>query len=245
VPQARAEPCRSAEQHVVQVCRDCNDNGIVTDLKEPGLRERKRTATRQSIERAAIELSLDKGYDNVTVDEIAEQADVSPRTFFNYFPSKEAAVVGHAPEGPEPEEVAAFLAAPADEPILDGIRSLLASVIDSKSDEATRAAHELQERRMQLMLRYPQLFRQRMESMDELVEQMIELVSKRLLTLDPALGDEGAELRDRARLVVLVSFAGMRHAWGTWVERGGQGRLGECVKRSFEQLHLLSSQVNV
>ncbi|MFC4243393.1 TetR family transcriptional regulator [Gryllotalpicola reticulitermitis] len=217
----------------------------MTDLKEPGLRERKRTATRQGIERAAIELSLDRGYENVTVDEIAEQADVSPRTFFNYFPSKEAAVIGHAPEGPEPEKVAAFLTASADESILDGIRLLLAAFIDSKTDEDTRAAHELQERRMQLMLRYPQLFRQRMESMDELSNQMTELVSKRLLTLDPSLAGDETELRERARLVVLVSFAGMRHAWGTWVERGGAGRLGECVKRSFEQLHLLSSQVNV
>ena len=217
----------------------------MTDLKEPGLRERKRAATRQGIERAAIELSLDKGYENVTVDEIAEQADVSPRTFFNYFPSKEAAVVGHAPEGPEPDKIAAFLAAPADEPILDGIRLMLASFIDSKTDEDTRAVHELQERRMQLMLRYPHLFRQRMESMDTVSNQMIELVSKRLLTLDPSLGRDETELRERSRLVVLVSFAGMRHAWASWVERGGEGRLGECLKRSFDQLHLLSSQVNV
>lgn len=230
---------------MVQICRDCNDNGIVSDVKEPGLRERKRTATRQGIEQAAIELSLDKGYENITVDEIAERADVSPRTFFNYFPSKEAAVVGHAPEGPSPDDVAAFLAAPADEPILDGIRLMLGSVIDSKTDEDTRAVHELQERRMQLMIRYPHLFRQRMENMDELSNQMIELVSRRLLTLDPSLGGNQSELHERARLVVLVSFAGMRHAWATWVERGGEGRLGECVKRSFEQLHLLSSQVNV
>lgn len=74
---------------------------------------------------------------------------------------------------------------------------------------------------------------------------MTELVSKRLLTLDPSLAHDAVELSERARLVVFVSFAGMRHAWATWAERGGEGRLGECVKRSFEQLHLLSSQVNV
>ncbi|GAA4166052.1 TetR/AcrR family transcriptional regulator [Gryllotalpicola daejeonensis] len=217
----------------------------MTDLKEPGLRERKRVATRHAIERAALDLSLDKGYENVTIDEIAESADVSPRTFFNYFPSKEAAVVGHGPHGPDPDEIEAFLSASADQPILDGIRNLLATVIDSKSDEQTRAAHELQEQRMLLMLRHPQLFRLRMETMEELTGKMIELVSRRLVVLDPALGADPAELRERARLVVFVSFAGLRNAWASWVDAGGKGRLAECVQRSFEQLHQLSSQVNV
>jgi len=217
----------------------------VIDVKEPGLRERKRVATRHAIERAALDLSLAKGYDNVTVDEIAETADVSPRTFFNYFPSKEAAVVGHAPEGPEVEKIEAFLAAPAHESILDGIRILLATFIDAKSDEDTRAAHELQEQRMHVMLRHPHLFRQRMENMEDLTNQMIELVSKRLVVLDPALGSDPTTLRERARLVVFVSFAGMRNAWASWAERGGKGRLAECVEHSFEQLHQLSAQVNV
>ncbi|HEY0248380.1 MAG TPA: TetR family transcriptional regulator [Gryllotalpicola sp.] len=216
----------------------------MTDLKEPGLRERKRTATRHAIERAAIGLSLEKGYDNVTVDEIAEGADVSPRTFFNYFPSKEAAVLGHGPEGPEPDKIEDFLGAGPERPILDGIRVLLAAFIDNKSNEDTRAAHELQELRMQLMLRHPALFRQRMENMEELSNQMIELVSKRLLVLDPALADDATLLRERARLVVFVSFAGMRNAWASWADRGGEGRLAECVKRSFDQLHELA-RVNV
>lgn len=217
----------------------------MSDVKEPGLRERKRVATRLSIERAALDLSLDKGYENVTVDEIADAADVSPRTFFNYFPSKEAAVIGHAPEGPEPEKIEAFLAAPPEQSILDGIRSLLADFIDAKSDEDTRATHALQEQRMRVMLRHPHLFRQRMETMEELTNQMIELVSKRLVVLDPAIESDPTALRDRARLVVFVSFAGMRNAWASWAERGGKGRLATCVDKSFEQLHLLSSQVNV
>lgn len=230
---------------MVQVCSDCNDNGTVTDLKEPGLRERKRVATRQAIERAALDLSLGKGYENVTVDEIAEAADVSPRTFFNYFPSKEAAVVGHEPDGPAPEKVEEFLTAPPGQSILDGIRVLLTGVIDSRSDEDTRAAHELQELRMQLMLRHPPLFRQRMENMEALTNQMIDLVSKRLVVQDASFGADPAALHDRARLVVFVSFAGMRNAWVSWADRGGKGRLSECVKRSFDQLHELSSQVNV
>ncbi len=59
-----------------------------------GLRERKRRATRAAIERAAITLVNERGYDGVTVAEICRRADVSQGTFFNYFPTKDAAIVG-------------------------------------------------------------------------------------------------------------------------------------------------------
>lgn len=62
-----------------------------------GLRERKRRATRAAIERAAITLVDERGYDNVTVAHICERADVSQGTFFNYFPTKDAAIVGLGP----------------------------------------------------------------------------------------------------------------------------------------------------
>jgi AcrR family transcriptional regulator len=57
----------------------------------PGLRQRKRTATFQALSRAAIDLALEAGgVDDLTIDAIADRANVSRRTFFNYFPSKEA-----------------------------------------------------------------------------------------------------------------------------------------------------------
>lgn len=59
-----------------------------------GLRERKRRATRDAIERAAIALVSERGYDNVTVAQICELSFVSQGTFFNYFRTKDAAIVG-------------------------------------------------------------------------------------------------------------------------------------------------------
>jgi len=58
------------------------------------LRERKKEATRQALQVAALRLALDRGPENVRVDDIAEAAGVSPRTYNNYFSSREQVTGG-------------------------------------------------------------------------------------------------------------------------------------------------------
>jgi AcrR family transcriptional regulator len=81
-------------------------SAVVTTVS---LRDRRRRQTSLEIHRAALDLASKRGFDNVTVEEIATAAGVSPRTFFNYFTTKESAIV-HAPLDISEEQAAEFVA---------------------------------------------------------------------------------------------------------------------------------------
>ena len=86
-----------------------------------GRRERKKAATRQAIADAALRLFLERGYDRVSIRDIAEAADVSTTTLFKHFPGKEALVFDEH-EDREAELVAAVRQRPAGQDIVDALR---------------------------------------------------------------------------------------------------------------------------
>ncbi|MEU3271035.1 TetR family transcriptional regulator [Saccharomonospora sp. NPDC006951] len=101
-----------------------------------GRRERKKLATRAAVQEAAVRLAVRFGVENVTVEQIAAEADIALRTFFNYFPSKEHALVAFTASGAD-ALVAAFRARPATESVLDSIRGSVL-VVMSENISASR-----------------------------------------------------------------------------------------------------------
>jgi AcrR family transcriptional regulator len=93
----------------------------------PSLRERHAERTRDAIVAAALELFAANGYAQTTVDEIAERADVAPRTFFRYFPAKEA-VLFHGYDDQVDEAVARLQARPVGESPYDSLIAVLRSI---------------------------------------------------------------------------------------------------------------------
>lgn len=104
-----------------------------------GLRERKKAATREAISRAAIDLALERGPDNVRVADIATKADVSPRTYNNYFASIPEAICAMATDRTlqMPE---ALRRRPADEPLACALAAVVTDTVNG-TESSRRTIH--------------------------------------------------------------------------------------------------------
>jgi AcrR family transcriptional regulator len=143
-----------------------------------GLRERKKAETRAALQDAALQLAARHGVDKVSVEAIAEAAGVSPRTFFNYFSSKEDAILGGAPSDPSP--LADLLRArPEDEEPLDALRAALKDSVESLKDDPDRWAL-----RRQLTVRHPELATRYAARLARLEQDLVVEIARRL-DLDP------------------------------------------------------------
>ena len=110
---------------------------MATPETDKGLRERKKLKTRHAIRRAALTLFAERGYSDTTVEQIAEAADISPRTFYRYFNVKEAVLL--TDEQIEPI-VEAFAKAPAELSIVAAYRHAIAEVFGEMTDEERESA---------------------------------------------------------------------------------------------------------
>lgn len=163
----------------------------------PNLRERKKGETWTAIHDAAASLTQDRGLEQATVEVIAENAGVSPRTFFNYFPAKEDAVLGLREPVLDPAE-AAKLEGATD--LLGQVSLLLVSVARSAlGGTDTR-------RRRELLQRYPNLHRRQMEYMTKGEALVCEAVVA-ALAHDPSWsgGAGGFGPGETARMLVMLA----------------------------------------
>lgn len=136
-----------------------SDSATSTDS---GLRERKRAATRAAITSTARGLTAERGLNGYTVEEVCEAAGISRRTFFNYFPTKEDAIIGHADDDVPADAVEDFVAGGAGSPAGDISPTLFRDLVRlslrlaedmAASEEETRQLIGVVRKEPQLILR--------------------------------------------------------------------------------------------
>jgi AcrR family transcriptional regulator len=205
----------------------------------PGLRERKRLATRRAIELAALELVGEHGLSGVTIDEISRVADVSPRTFFNYFASKEEAVLGDPPKLPTEATTARF--------VEGGTGDLFADLADLLIDSWREASVDLDvtTTRQRVIKQYPELFGLRLFTMRAFEGELAEIVAARIAHDRPELADDPERLHRIGHFATLVSMAAMRSAWQAWIQQPASAQedaiaaLPGHIHESFDDLREL------
>jgi AcrR family transcriptional regulator len=138
-----------------------------------GLRERKKAKTRAAIQREALRLFREQGYDGTTVEQIAAEAEVSPSTFFRYFSTKEDVVLY---DDLDPIMFAAFAAQPAE---LGPIQALRAAMRESLATLPAEELVQMQER-SELMLAVPDLRRRMLDQFTEAIQLLAELIARRI-----------------------------------------------------------------
>ena len=107
-------------------------SALPEQASRPGLRERKKAKTRATIRQHAFRLFREQGYDATTVEQIAEAAEISPSTFFRYFPTKEDVVLQ---DDMELLWIDALRAQPPDMPPIAALRASLHAAFASLSAE--------------------------------------------------------------------------------------------------------------
>ena len=163
----------------------------------PGLRERKKAATRKAIHAGAIRLFGEQGFAGTTIDQIAEAADVSRATVFHYFPTKESIVFGDAPQA-----IAALAALLEDAPeVVPAVREWLRGLtgwIEPDLQLQRRLAREV-----------PDIAAHRLRVLDGIEDVLAEALTREL--------GAGAELA--ARLAAAALIAGFDVVEDAAVER--------------------------
>jgi AcrR family transcriptional regulator len=185
--------------------------------KTSGLRERKKQKTRDSIQRTALRLFEKQGYEETTIEQIAAAAEISPSTFFNYFPTKEDVVLYDAYD---PMAIRMFLERPKDEPLNVGLRQVLEGLAATfQRDEQMILA------RGRLFLEVPEL---RARIWDE-VERTQVLLAQMLAERTGRRPDD-FELRVTVRVVTSAVF----EATIEWMRSNGRHGLVELVNRALD-----------
>lgn len=185
------------------------------------LRERKKLKTRTAIRDATYRLIKEQGYEATTVEQIAEEAEVSPSTVFRYFPTKEDIVLTD-----EYDSLMEDLlhSRPADEPVLESMRwSIRQSLALAVADTPDYADDEMK-LRIGLMVSVPAVRARMMETMSVTGRLMCRALAERT-------GRDADDLE--VRVYAMGLMAALLEAMIYWAERDYQDDLMDVVDRTL------------
>ncbi|MFF1878817.1 TetR/AcrR family transcriptional regulator [Leifsonia sp. NPDC058230] len=194
-----------------------------------GLRERKRRETRAQLEHAAVQLALEVGLENATVDAICAVVPVSPRTFFNYFETKEDAILGVRDVPLDDEAVAEHLAQHAGETLVSSVTALLLHALGPAIADT-----DLHAARKQLIKEHPTLLGRQIAQMARMGEQLTAAVVTILLEDSAFAGREAADRQAVAEIVLSLCGGAVRVAVKDWVASGTDRTPDELHRRAVE-----------
>ena len=184
-----------------------------------GLRERKKQKTRESIQREAMRLFGQQGYDETTVEQIAAAVEISPSTFFNYFPSKEDVVLYDAYD---PILASLLAERPADEPLSISFRRVLEAMGDIFDRD-----RDIILARGRLWFEAPALRARLWEELEKAEMFMSAQIAAR----------SGRDANDfETRVTVTVIVAAAMEAMREWLRRDGKGSFVTLVNQALDLL---------
>jgi AcrR family transcriptional regulator len=187
-----------------------------------GLRERKKLKTRAELTDAAFRLFFERGFDETTIEDIVEQVEVSPRTFFRYFDSKEDVVIGFFDDlGLELRS--ALAARPPEEPPFAAVREALRALVEIYLDRQERVIAA-----KRLSYDTPAIRARLLDKHARWENGVTEELAARL--------GVDAETDPRPRLIAAVALAAFSTAVGGWCSNRGRDDLHARVDEALESV---------
>jgi AcrR family transcriptional regulator len=189
-----------------------------------GLRERKKARTREALQEAAMDLFSRQGFDRTTVEEIADACEVSPRTFFRYFPTKEDVLFADG-EARRARLLAVIADRPPGEAPFVALRESMRTLADDYRDD--RAALVA---RFRIVAASPHLQAYKAEHQHGWEADVVEVLARR----------DGASAtsvsRDELQLVTALATTALRVALDTWMADATTADLNALLDHAFDRL---------
>ena len=212
---------------IAKTCSTCNNSYMQNS--GVGLRERKRAETRDKLETAAVTLVLKNGIDHTTIEAICDAADVSTRTFFNYFESKEDAILGIEESEISFADVATVREAHPSGDVVEITIRLMFGVLSP-----TIASSKLLKQRMKIVKAHPAMLGRIANQMQRMTDQLTAAIRPILRESEGFAADNEDALQVSAELILSLCSSAARAAVKQWATDGNQTPIEAVEERAIE-----------